>query len=268
MLVSQAVSGFGHPRQPILGSELAGEVVEAGKTVTDFKVGDRVFASTGFAFGGYAEYASVRQASRIAVIPKDTSYVQAAPVGDGGLNALWCLRFADLKPGKSVLIYGASGAIGTAGVQLAKHFGADVTAVCSTKNLELMKTLGASAAIDYTREDFTKNGEKYDVIFDAVGKHSFRHSRGSLKSPGLYLATDGFENLVRSMWNTRFGAKKVIFRIPPRYTKADMLFLRDLMEKGAFRAVIDRTYPLDQVVEASRYVETEQKTGNVVLAVS
>jgi NADPH:quinone reductase-like Zn-dependent oxidoreductase len=268
MLISQAVSGFGHPRQPILGSELAGDVAEIGGTVTDFKVGDRVFVSSGFAFGGYAEYTCVRQSGRIARIPKAMTYVDAAPVGDGGLNALWCLRFAELKPGKSVLVYGASGAIGTAGVQLAKHFGAEVTAVCSTKNLGLMKTLGADHAIDYTKEDFTKNGETYHVIFDAVGKHSFRRSRASLKSPGMYLATDGFENLLRSMWNERFGARKVIFRLPPRYTRADIEMLRDLMEKGEFHAVIDRTYPLDQVVEASRYVESEQKTGNVVLTVS
>ncbi len=267
-LVSQAVSGFGHPRQPILGSELAGAVAEVGNVVTEFKVGDRVFASTGFAFGGYAEYTCVREGARIAHVPERTDFVGAAPVGDGGLNSLWCLRFADLKPGKSILVYGASGAIGTAGVQLAKHFGADVTAVCSTKNLELMKSLGADRAIDYTKEDFTKNGEKYDVIFDAVGKHSFRRSRGSLKAQGLYLATDGLENLMRSMWNTRFGDQKVIFRLPPRYTKQDLVFLAGLMETGKFHAVIDRTYPMDQVVEASRYVESEQKTGNVVLTIS
>jgi NADPH:quinone reductase-like Zn-dependent oxidoreductase len=153
-------------------------------------------------------------------------------------------------------------------VQLAKYFEADVTAVCNTKNLDVVRSLGADRVIDYTREDFTKNGETYDVIFDAVGKHSFNRCKSSLKPRGSYLATDGLENLMLALWTSRFGDKKVIFRIPPRYTKQDVLLLKELIEAGKYRAVIDRTYPMEDVIEATRYVETEQKTGNVVLVVS
>jgi NADPH:quinone reductase-like Zn-dependent oxidoreductase len=178
-----------------------------------------------------------------------------------------CLKVADLKAGRRILIYGASGAIGTAGVQLARHFGADITAVCSTKNLELVKSLGPDRVIDYTQEDFTKNGHTYDVIFDAVGKHSFSRSKGSLEPEGLYLPTDGFENLFLALWTPRFKGKKVVFMIPPRQTKQDVLFLKELVEGGEYRPVIDRRYPLEKVIEATRYVETERKTGNVVLSV-
>jgi NADPH:quinone reductase-like Zn-dependent oxidoreductase len=153
-------------------------------------------------------------------------------------------------------------------VQLAKSFGADVTAVCSTKHLELVRALGADRVIDYTREDFTKNGETYDVIFDAVGKHAFRRCRDSLQRGGSYLATDGLENLLLALWTARFGDKKVRFKLPPRYTQQDVVFLKELIEAGQYRAVIDRCYPLGDVVEATRYVETEHKTGNVVLTVS
>ncbi|HYS97742.1 MAG TPA: NAD(P)-dependent alcohol dehydrogenase [Candidatus Dormibacteraeota bacterium] len=264
-LLSRAVSGFRRPRQPILGSEFAGEVVEVGSAVTEFGAGDRVFGSTGFRFGAYAEFVRVKESARIAQMPADMSFEGAAAIPDGALNALWCLRGADLKKGQSILIYGASGAIGTAGVQLARYFDAHVTAVCNTKNVELVRSLGADRVIDYTKEDFTQNGETYEVIFDAVGKHSFRRSRGSLKPGGAYLATDGLENLIRAMSPSRSGAKKVVFRLPPRYTKQDVLFIQQLIEAGRYRAVVDRAYPLDEVVEASRYVETEQKTGNVIL---
>ena len=153
-------------------------------------------------------------------------------------------------------------------MKLAKYFEADVTAVCNTKNLELVRSLGADRVIDYTQEDFTKNGETYDVIFDAVGKHSFKRCRDSLKRGGIYLATDGLQNLILALCTSRIGDKKVLFSIPPRYTKKDVLFLKELIEAGRYRAVIDRSYPLEDVVEATRYVETEQKTGNVVLTVS
>ncbi len=153
-------------------------------------------------------------------------------------------------------------------MQLARYFGADVTAVCSTKSLELVRSLGADRVIDYTKEDFTKNGQTYHVIFDAVGKHSFRRSKGSLEPGGLYLPTDGFENLVLALWTPRFGGKKVVFQIPPRQTKQGVLLLKELVEAGKFRPVIDRTYPLEDVIEATRYVETEQKTGNVVLTIN
>jgi NADPH:quinone reductase-like Zn-dependent oxidoreductase len=267
-LLSRLVSGLRRPRQSILGSELAGEVEAVGAAVSEFAVADQVFGTTGLRFGAHAQFVCVRESARIAHKPAGMSFEEAAAVCDGGLNALWCLRGAELRKGQRILIYGASGSIGTAGVQLAKYFEADVTAVCSTKNLELMRSLGADRVIDYTQEDFTKNGETYDFIFDAVGKHSFRRCRGSLKRGGCYLATDGFRNLLLAPWTSLIGDKRVVFRIPPRYGKQDVLFLKELIEAGKYRAVIDRCYPLEQVVEATRYVETQQKTGNVVLTVS
>jgi NADPH:quinone reductase-like Zn-dependent oxidoreductase len=267
-LISRLVSGLRRPRQRILGNELAGEVEAVGAAVSEFAVGDHVFGTSGFRFGAHAEFICVRESARIAHKPTGMSFEEAATVCDGGLNALWCLRRADLREGQRILIYGASGAIGTAGVQLARYFEADVTAVCNTKNLELVRSLGADRVIDYTQEDFTKNGQTYDVIFDAVGKHSFGRCRGSLKRGGSYLATDGLQNLILALWTSRIGDKRVVFDIPPRYTKKDVVFLKELIEAGKYRAVIDRCYPLEQVVEATRYVETEQKTGNVVLTVS
>ncbi len=268
MVVSRLISGIRRPRQRILGTDLAGEVEAVGAGVKEFAVGDRVFGSTGFGFGAHAEFICMSESARVTHMPAGMTFEEAATVCDGGLNSLWCLRGANLRKGQRILVYGASGAIGTAGVQLAKYFEAEVTAVCSTKNLELVRSLGADMVIDYTREDFTKNGEKYDVIFDAVGKHAFRRCRDSLKPGGVYLATDGFENLILALWTSRIGDKKVLFSIPPRYTKQDVEFLKELIEAGRYRAVIDRSYPLEDVVEASRYVETEQKTGNVVLTVS
>jgi len=266
-VLSRMVSGLRGPRQRILGSEFAGEVEAAGAAVKEFAVGDRVFGNSGLRFGAHAEFMCMRESARIAHMPAGVSFGEAAPITDGALNALTCLTAADLRKGRRILIYGASGAIGTAGVQLARHFDADVTAVCNTKNLELVKSLGADRVIDYTQEDFTKNGQTYHVIFDAVGKHSFKRSQGSLEPGGVYLPTDGFENLVLALWTPRFGDKKVVFQIPPRQTKQDVLFLKQLVEAGKFRPVIDRTYALEDVVEATRYVETEQKTGNVVLTV-
>ena len=267
-ILSRLVSGLRRPRQRILGSEFAGEVVAVGAAVTGFAVGDHVFGLTGLSFGTHAEFVCVRETALIASMPTSMRFEDAAAVCDGALNALWCLRVGDLQKGQTVLMYGASGSIGTAGVQLAKAFGADVTAVCNTKNLELVRSLGAARVIDYTHEDFTRNGQTYDVIFDAVGKHSFKRCKGSLNHGGRYLATDGFRNLILALWTSRFGDKKVIFKLPPRYAQKDVLFLKDLIETGRYRAVIDRCYPLEDVIEAARYVETEQKTGNVVLTVS
>jgi len=266
-VLSRLVSGLRTPRRRILGSEFAGEVEAVGATVNEFAVGDQVFGNSGLRFGAYAEFMCVRESARIAHMPAGMTFGEAAPITDGALNALTCLTAADLKKGRRILIYGASGAIGTAGVQLARHFDADVTAVCSTKNLELVKSLGADRVIDYTKEDFTKNGQTYHVIFDAVGKHSFKRSRDSLEPGGIYLPTDGFENLFLALWTPRVGDKRVVFQIPPRQTKQDVLFLKQLVEAGEFRPVIDRTYALEDVVEATRYVETEQKTGNVGLTV-
>jgi NADPH:quinone reductase-like Zn-dependent oxidoreductase len=266
-VLARMVSGLRRPRQRVLGREFAGEVVGVGAAVSEFAVGDRVFGLSGLSFGAHAEFICMRESARIAHMPVGMSFEEAAPICDGALNALMCLKQADLRKGRTILIYGASGAIGTAAVQLARYFDADVTAVCGTKNLELVKSLGADRVIDYTQQDFTKNGQTYDVIFDAVGKHSFKRSRDSLEPGGIYLPTDGFENIFLALWPSRKEDKRVVFQIPPRQSKQDVLFLKDLVEAGKFRPVIDRRYPLEDVVEATRYVETGQKTGNVVLTV-
>jgi NADPH:quinone reductase-like Zn-dependent oxidoreductase len=265
---SRFITGLRRPKRKILGSELAGEIEAAGTAVTEFEVGDQVFGVNPWKFGTHAQFVCMRESASLARKPAGTTFEEAAAVCDGAILALGCLRPAGLRKGKAILVYGASGSIGTAAVQLARYFDADVTAVCNTKNVEIVRSLGADKVIDYTREDFTKNGQTYDVIFDAVGKHSFRRCQGSLNRGGFYLATDLWQNLVLALWTSRIGDKRVVFPIPPRYTKKDVLFLKQLIETGKYRAVIDRCYPLEQVIEATRYVETGQKTGNVVLTVS
>jgi NADPH:quinone reductase-like Zn-dependent oxidoreductase len=265
---SRFITGLLRPKRKILGSELAGEIEAAGTAVTGFEVGDQVFGVNPWKFGTHAQFVCMRESASLARKPAGTTFEEAAAVCDGAILALGCLRPAGLRKGKAILVYGASGSIGTAAVQLARYFDADVTAVCNTKNVEIVRSLGADKVIDYTREDFTKNGQTYDVIFDAVGKHSFRRCEGSLNRGGFYLATDLWQNLVLALWTSRIGDKRVVFPIPPRYTKKDVLFLKQLMEAGKYRAVIDRCYPLEQVIEATRYVETGQKTGNVVLTIS
>jgi len=261
--------GLRRPKQRILGTELAGEIESIGAAVTKFAVGDHVFGSTNaFRTGAHAEYIALRETAPIAHMPAGMTFNEAAAVTDGAVLALMCLEAAHVHKGQKMLIYGASGAIGTAGVQLAKYFEADVTAVCNTKNVELVRSLGADRVIDYMQEDFTKNGETYDVIFDAVGKHSFRRSKGSLKSGGAYVATDGFRNLFLALWTARIGDKKALFPIPPHYTQETVLFIKKVIEDGKFCAVIDRCYALEEVVEATKYVETQQKTGNVVLTIN
>jgi NADPH:quinone reductase-like Zn-dependent oxidoreductase len=266
--IARYFTGLRRPRRETLGSELAGEVEAVGAAVTEFKVGDHVFGIN--YFGAHAEYVCVREDRPLALKPAGMTFEEAAAVSDGASIALACLRKADLGKRRSILIYGASGSIGTAAVQLARHFEADVTAVCDTKNVELVGSLGAERVIDYTQEDFTKNGQTYDAVFDAVGKHSFRRSRHSVKPGGVYIETDlGF------MWHVpllalatrRIGDKRVTLPTPD-YKKQDILFLKELIEAGRYRPVIDRSYPLEQVIEATKYVETGQKTGNVVLTVS
>ncbi|TMK32301.1 MAG: NAD(P)-dependent alcohol dehydrogenase [Actinobacteria bacterium] len=260
--------GLLKPKRKILGMELAGEVEALGAAVTEFKVGDHVFGVKGF--GAHAEFVCIRESGPLAHKPADMTFEEAAAVCDGASIALSCLGPADLRQGRKILIYGASGSIGTAAVQLAKHFGADVTAVCNTKNVELVRSLGADQVIDYLQEDFTKNGKTYDVIFDAVGKHSFRRCRRSLNPGGIYLETDlGFmwHVPILALLTRRIGDKKVTLGMA-KYRKQDVLFLKELIEAGKYRAVIDRRYPLEDVVEATRYVETEQKTGNVVLTLN
>jgi NADPH:quinone reductase-like Zn-dependent oxidoreductase len=263
------IFGLLRPKQRILGTELAGEVVSIGTAVREFAVGDRVFGSTAaFKSGTHAEFICMRESDPLAHMPAAMTFEVAAAASDGAILALMCLDSVHLVKGQTVLVYGASGSIGTAGVQLAKHLGADVTAVCSTKNVDLVRSLGADRVIDYKQEDFTRNGQVYDVIFDAVGKHSFARCKGSIKRGGAYVATDGFRNIFLALWTSRIGDKKVLFPIPPRYTKKNVLFLKGLIEAGKYRPVVDRCYPLEDVVDATRYVETEQKVGNVILSVS
>ena len=265
-VVSRFVTGLRKPKQRVLGTELAGVVEEIGPGVSEFAVGDRVF---GVRMGAHAEYVAVPESGAVAHMPAGLTFEEAAAVCDGAALALSCLRAAPLE-GRDVLVYGASGSVGTAGVQLAKHFGARVTAVCNTKNVDLVRSLGADEVIDYLEEDFTRNGKLYDVVFDAVGKQSFRRARHSLKAGGTFVETDlGF------MWHvpvlallTRWvGSKRVRLGIT-KYRKEDVVLLKELIEAGEYRPVVDRTYALDDVVEASKYVETGQKTGNVVLTVS
>jgi NADPH:quinone reductase-like Zn-dependent oxidoreductase len=260
--------GLRRPKQRILGTEFAGEVVAVGSSIKEFAVGDHVFGSTkAFQSGAHAEFVCVQEDGPIALKPEGMTFEQAAAVTDGAVLALMCLEATHLRKGQRILVYGASGSIGTAGVQLARHFEADVTAVCNTKNVELVRALGADQVVDYTQEDFTKNQQTYDVIFDAVGKHSFSRCKRSLNSGGVYVATDGFRNLFLALWTARIGDRRVLFPIPPHYTKQSVLLFKQLIEGGKYRAVIDRCYPIEDVVEATRYVETEQKTGNVVLTI-
>ena len=265
---SRLFTGILRPRRTIFGSELAGVVEELGAAVTEFRVGDDVFGIEG---GANAEYVAVGESGVIAQKPTGLTYEEAAAVPDGSLLALTCLRPAYPLRGKSVLVYGAAGSIGTAAVQLlAHHFEAEVTAVCDTKDVELVRSLGARDVLDRFREDFTKNGTTYDVIFDAVGKHSFRRCRRSLKPSGIYVTVDlGFMYHVPLVaLTTRFvGSRRAKLGIG-RYRKEDLVLVKELVDAGKYRPVIDRTYALDEVVEAIRYVETGQKTGNVVLRVS
>jgi len=267
--VARFFTGLLRPRRKILGSEFAGEVEKVGAAVTDFAVGERVFGVNAKG-GAHAEFISMRESAPLTHMPTGITFEEAAAVCDGAILALWVLRRTDLRKGQTILVYGASGSIGTAAVQLARYFDAHVTAVCNTKNVELVRSLGADEVIDYTKEDFTKRGETYELIFDAVGKLTFGRCRGSLNSGGTYAVTDlGFlwQNPFLVLWTSRVGDKKVLIPLP-RHTKKDVLFLKELIEAGKYRAVIDRSYPLADVVEATRYVETGQKTGNVVLTVS
>ena len=268
--VSRFHSGLLRPKRKILGHELAGEVEAVGAAVTEFEVGDRVFGALPYlalSTGAHAEYMCVPERFPLAHMPAGMSFEEAGAVCDGALLTLSALRPAGGLEGKRILVYGASGSMGTAGVQLARHFGARVTAVCNAKNVELVRSLGADEVIEYLQEDFTKNGETYDVIFDAVGKHSFRRCKRSLKPGGIYLPTDGLLNVALWLLHKWVGDKKVVLELPPRMRKQDILFLRGLIEAGEYRAVIDRAYPLEDVIEAHRYVETQQKVGNVVLTV-
>jgi NADPH:quinone reductase-like Zn-dependent oxidoreductase len=260
-------TGIRRPRRTSLGTEFAGVIEEVGADVTEFRVGDEVFGVTS---GANAEYVAVRESGVIAQKPTGLTYEEAAAVPDGSLLALTCLRPAYPLRGKSVLVYGAAGSVGTAAVQLlAHHFEAQVSAVCDTKDVELVRPLGAQDVLDRLREDFTKNGQTYDVIFDAVGKHSYRRCRRSLNAGGVYISMDlGFMYHVPLLaLVTRFGSRRATLGIG-RYRKKDLVLVKELVDTGTYRPVIDRRYALDEIVEATRYVESGQKTGNVVLRVT
>ena len=277
--VARFFSGLRKPKHPIPGGMLAGVIEATGKDVKRFKVGDQVFGSTGLTLGAHAEYKCLPEDEALAIIPASMSYEEAAATVDGVLTALPFLRDnAGIQRGQKVLINGASGSVGTAAVQLAKHFGAEVTGVCSTRNVELVKSLGADKVIDYTQEDFTKSGQTYDVIFDAVGKSTYSRSKSSLKEGGVYLSTGptvgGFffktlALLLEMLWTSKIGSKRAIFAAtglrPSSEKTEDLVFLTELIEAGAIRSVIDRRYPLEQISEAHRYVEKGHKKGNVVI---
>jgi NADPH:quinone reductase-like Zn-dependent oxidoreductase len=259
--------GLIRPRNKILGQELAGEIEAVGKDVKRLRKGDQVFAWTGLGLGAYAEYTCRPEKGMLAIKPANMTYEEAAAVPIGGLNALHFLKKGNVQGGQKVLIQGAGGSIGTFAVQLARYFGAEVTAVDSTGKLDMLRSIGADQVIDYTQEDFTENGETYDVIFDVVGKGSFTRSVRSLKHNGRYLlANPRLSQMVGGLWTSRRHRKKVIFGAASEKTE-DLIFLKELIEAGKIQSVIDRRYPLEHIAEAHRYVDTGHKKGNVVIAV-
>lgn len=264
-ILSRLFFGVWRPRQPILGTELAGEIEAVGKDVSKFKVGDQVFAFSGARMGCHAEYRCMPEDGAVALKPPNLTYDEAAAISFGGTTALDYFKRGKLQSGARVLINGASGGVGTTAVQLAKHFGAHVTGVCSTANVELVRSLGADHVIDYTKEDFTQNGETYDVIVDTAGTAPFSRSRNSLKEGGrLLLVLASLPQMLQIPWVAMTSSKKIV-AAPAAERADDLRFLAELAQAGKFRPVIDRRYPFAEIAEAHRYVETGRKKGNVII---
>lgn len=273
-LITRFFSGLTKPKNNILGVEFAGEIAAVGKDVTSFEVGDPVFGMTGATTpGAYAEFNCMPEDSAMLPKPNNISYEDAAALVEGGLTAVNFLHNkANIQQGQKVLIYGASGSVGTAAIQVANYFGAEVTAVCSATNFDLVKLIGADSVIDYRKEDFTKNGQQYGIIFDTEGKRSFAACKGSLTPNGIYLDAGNAVTILPMLWTRVFGRKKAILtatyvRSASEITK-DLILLKELIEAGKIQAVIDRRYPLEQTAEAHRYVETGRKKGNIVISVA
>ena len=267
-LLAKISFGPSQPKITILGSEFAGEIEATGKDVKQFKQGDQVFGYPGQSFGAYAEYLCMPENGVLAIKPTNMTYDEAAVVPYGAIMALNLLRKMNIQPGQKVLVNGASGGIGSAAVQIAKHFGAEVTGVCGTPRLEFVKSLGADKVIDYTKDDFTKNGETYDLIFDILGKSSFSRCQGSLKPNGILLfASFKMKQLFQMLWTSKIGSKRVICALAPGSVE-DLISVKELIEAGKIKAVIDRCYQMEQTAEAHRYVEKGHKKGNVVITVA
>ncbi len=268
-VISRFWSGLFRPNCQTLGCEFAGVIEEIGSDVTLFKKGDKVFGYDDETFGGHAEYLTISENKGIEVIPENLTFDQAAPLLEGAHYALCNIRASKIKSGQKAMVYGATGAIGSAAVQILKYLGVTVTAVCNTKNVELIKSLGADTVIDYQTQDFTQTNEKYHFIFDAVGKSSYGECKPLLNDKGIYVSTElgkNAENVFLALLTPLFKGKKVIFPIPT-IDKQDVLFLKQLVAEGKYKAVIDREYRLEQIVEAYKYVESGQKTGNVLLKI-
>ncbi len=264
-LPARLAFGVNKPRKHILGSEFAGEVAAVGSAVTRFKAGDQVFGYRGEKMGAYAEYVCVAEDGAVALKPANLNYEQSAAIPYGAIMALSLLRKANIQPGQKVLINGASGGIGSAAVQLAKHLGAEVTGVCGASGRDFVKSLGADHVIDYTQEDFTQSDATYDLIFDILGKSSFSRCKRVLKPGGMMLyASFKSKQLLQMLWTSRSGHQKVICALAPG-SLADLLTIKELIEAGKIKAVIDRRFPLDQAAEAHRYVEQGGKRGHVVI---
>jgi NADPH:quinone reductase-like Zn-dependent oxidoreductase len=266
-LPARITLGFTKPKRPILGVELAGEIEAVGRDVRRFKQGDPVFAAALLSYGAYAEYKCLPEDAAIAIKPSNLTYEEAAALPIGARTALHYLRKANLQKGQKVLVYGASGSVGSYAVQLAKYFGAEVTGVCSTANVELVKSLGAGRVIDYTAEDFSAQGEVYEVIFEAVDKSSFSACMQALKKDGIYLNVTRPLPGLQMLWTKITTNKKLMLGENPPERAEDLTFLRELVEAGKLKPVIDRSYRLEQIVEAHRYVDQGHKRGNVVVTV-